>query len=79
MCETWGTESVEVLSDFDRKKKEMVEGKIFHAMMCVNLPGVNPMHLRTPRIYHRCAGVGVPILRSKIHCHCNLSRWKSHT
>lgn len=27
MCETWGTESVEVLSDFDRKKKRDGRGK----------------------------------------------------
>lgn len=48
-------------------------------MVCVNLPGANPMRLRTLRIYRRYAGVDGSILRSKLHCHCNLSPWKNRT
>ncbi len=48
-------------------------------MVCVNLPGADPMRLRTLRIYRRYAGVDGSILRSKIHCHCNLSPWKNRT
>jgi hypothetical protein len=48
-------------------------------MVCVNLPGADPMRLRTLRIYRRYAGVDGSILRSKLHCHCNLSPWKNRT
>ncbi|EFX74733.1 hypothetical protein DAPPUDRAFT_324067 [Daphnia pulex] len=48
-------------------------------MVCVNLPGADPMRLRTLRIYRRYAGVDGSILRSKIRCHCNLSPWKNRT
>lgn len=48
-------------------------------MVCVNLPGADPMRLRTLRIYRRYAGVDGSILRSKIHCHCNPSPWKIRT
>lgn len=82
MCETWRTESVEVFSDSTAKIRRYWIRKrksFFHAEDCVNLPGVDPMHLRIPRIYRRCAGVDVTILHSKLHCHCNLSPWKTHT
>lgn len=65
----------------DRKDKSkcLVEKRIFHLMVCVNLPGADPMRLRTLRIYRRYAGVDGSILRSKIHCHCNPSPWKIRT
>jgi hypothetical protein len=74
----WGV--LWVLCCLDRKvKSKKCWKRIFHLMVCVNSPGADPMHLRTLRIYRRCDGVDGPILRNKIHCHCNLSPWKTRT